>query len=170
MAETGDITAAAYITGQGHYLANTTIFYTTPSLDYLRMVYQRSIQSVVTALGVRDEGIALTKAPEYVGARHYVKAEAYENAIQALRSDMTDAREYTDWLGFVHYHNLYTYYVVLMFGFCVAARAIQSPLIEPDDVDEWGLAHFADKDTSPPYHARLIWLPEWVSEPVEWGL
>lgn len=160
--ETGDVTAAAYITGQGHYAANVTIFYTTPSLNTLREIYSRAMHPVISEIVFANKKrlLQIKKAvdDEHVGARHCVTKSGYQYAVAKIKSDLKALADYSDWDEFVAFHNLYTFYLVWMFGFSTAARAIKTPLIRAVDIDDRGLSTLADKDTDPPYHARMVWL------------
>jgi len=169
VAEKGDVTAASYITGQGHHASNVTIFYTTPELNVLRSIYKLAIDPIALEIHGAYNTVRIKKTfdTEHVGARHCVRLPGYRQAIDAIKADLRVLSDYSDWKEFVEFHNTYTAYVVFMFGFATAARAIKNPLVVAVNVDEHGLSTLADKDTDPPYHARLIWLPNLVKDQLE---
>ena len=162
--ETGDVTVAACITAKPHYLVNTSIFYTTPKLDYLRTVYEGACEPLLQLCGYEQSTeIPKTKNAETsVGARLCVTVAAYKQAIESIQADLKEAADYSDWQEFVSFHNLFTFYSILMFGFASAARAIKSPLLKGSEIDVNGFSTITDKDTTRPYHSRLIWLQEMV--------
>jgi len=166
--ETADVTSASIITGQAHYASSVKIFYTTPTLNTLRTVYKKSIVSALAEVAGQSDlpGIHETKDFWHTGARYCVKKCSYRWAIRKVRAKLHKKVNYSTWSEFSDFHNTYTFYVVLAFGFATAARAIRSPLIKASDIDEAGLSTFADKDYDPPYHARMIWVPEWVKDQV----
>lgn len=160
--ETGDVTVAAFITGKPHHLVNTSIFYTTPKLDYLRATYTTAIRPILELCDIsQDVEICKAKDAEMsVGARQCVSLDAYREAILKVQGDLKSAACYFNWPGFVDFHNLFTFYSVLMFGIASAARAIKHPLIKGSEIDAGGFSSYTDKDSQIPYHSRLIWLPE----------
>lgn len=162
--ETGDVTAAAYITAKPHHLVNTSIFYTTPKLDYLRKQYTQAIEPILELCDITPPpDIAEAKDEDTsVGARLCVKLDVYRSAIQTIQEDLEVTVNYSSWEEFVDFHNLFTFYTVLMFGVASAARAIKNPLIKGSDIDANGFSTYSDKDSQTPYHSRLIWLPEQV--------
>lgn len=170
VSESNNVTAASMITGFYHPLVQTKIFYTSHKVEYLRKVYLEIINPLLieTEQHINKRTVATLKKEQVIGARNCVSIDAYQHSISKLKNSLDELKKYSGWDEFINYHNIFTVYVILMFNFATAARSIKSPLIQFDDIDPLlGISTISDKDTNPPYHARLIWIPEMVRKQLE---
>ena len=159
---TNDGVAAALITGRQEYASHTRLFYTTHNLNYLRQVYQTAMTPLVEQwIGKGNLPESMAEARDvHVGARHCLRTDAYQRALANVRDDLLSIKEIPSWTVFVDFHNLLTFYVTLFWNIATAVRAIRNPLLSIDDIDPTtGLTTVSDKDSIPPYHARLVWVP-----------
>ncbi|TAM43582.1 MAG: site-specific integrase [Gammaproteobacteria bacterium] len=170
----GDVTQAVAITGCEHELAQTRIYYTTHSLKVLRNVYVKALQEIVPfvyrALGREprlDFAEAVEPATIHVGSRFCPTREAARETTAKLRNAIKKATSYRTREEFADYHNYFTLYTVLMFGYTTSCRAIISPFLPTSEIDpETGLAALADKDGPDHHKSRLIWIPHEVRKQI----
>ncbi len=170
ISESNNITASSMITGFNHPLVQTKLFYTSHNIKYLRKIYLDAINPLLSKneRHINEHAVANVKKEQIIGARDCVSIDAYQHAISKLKNSLNDLRKYRGWKEFIKYHNIFTVYVILMFNFSTAARSIKSPLIPFKDIDPiMGISTISDKDTIPPYHARLIWIPQMVRKQLE---
>lgn len=163
----GDVTQAVALTGQDHLLAEVRMFYSTPTVDSLRAIYVDAVTDVASYV-YRAAG--MTVPPPYasvpavqnrhVGSRACATKEAVQQAVGKLKEAVESARTYGDQKQFAKYHNLYTLYTVLMFGYATACRAIITPFVPSAAIDsETDLTVLADKDGPDHHKSRLVWIP-----------
>ncbi len=107
----------------------------------------------------------------HVGARHCLRTESYRSALTNLLDDLQSVKDFPSWSVIVDFHNRLTFYVTLFWNMATAARAIRSPLLSINDIDPaTGLTTVSDKDSIPPYHARLVWVPPLLRQQlIEYG-
>jgi len=168
--ESNNVTAASMITGFDHSLVQTKLFYTSHKLEYLRNIYLKAISPLLleTEKHISKRTVAALKKEQVIGARNCVSMDGYQQSISNIKKSLGEMKKYNGWDEFVNYHNVYTVYVILMFNFATAARSIRTPLIRFDEIDPiLGITSISDKDTKPPYHARLIWIPDMVRKQLE---
>ena len=171
-AVTGDVTAAAVLTGQNHQLAQTQQFYSTWSVSHLREVYLAATGTIVEqtcAAANPPPPPRLTNSPSaaesYVGARLCARPDAVQEAVRHLQENLARSGALTDRTGSIAHHNLYTLYTVLLFGYSTSMRAIRTPYLHLDRVDKaTGFAFLSDKDDEAERKTRLAWVPPFVIE------
>lgn len=164
---TGDVTAAAVVTGQDHLVAHTQQFYSTWSVSKLREVYLEATGTIVEqaykAANLPPPPRLADSSPateSYVGARLCVRDDAVRGAVRRLQEDLARREAPTDRAGSIAYHKLYTVYTVLLFGYSTSRRAIRTPFMSLDRVDKaTGFAFLSDKDDNAEHKARLAWVP-----------
>lgn len=166
----GDIVDAVLITGTPHRLAEVKGYYTTRSQEALRWVYSETVAAMtdgVESIDVNQDCLINDSSRQFmrkhVGARYSPRLDAVAQAVGELRQALVEASDYASVSEFITYHNLYTSYVVMMFGHVTAYRAVRSPLLQTNEIDEeTGFAVVADKETVDGYKSRLVWVPEMV--------
>ncbi|MAL97488.1 MAG: hypothetical protein CL583_03465 [Alteromonadaceae bacterium] len=163
----GDVTEAVALTGQGHALAQVRAFYATPSIDHLRNVYKSAVetiqQQVYAASGI-EHAVARSAVPEagqkHVGSRLCARFESVTKAVSNLQKELKQTAHFLTFEDFISYHNLFTLYTVVMFGYSTSCRAIVTPFIPSKNIDPvTHLTSLADKDGPDHHKARLVWLP-----------
>jgi len=166
----GDVADAVLTTGNYHHLGQTLLHYTTPSADYIRDIYTKSIESVINEIYQEaydktppECGTATALKGFYLGSRLCPKRESIITMVEQLSSQIYEGRSDYDTESFIQYHNIYTIYTSQMFAYATGVRAIKSPFIHIEEVDEeTGLAVISDKDGKDFYNSRLVWLPDSV--------
>lgn len=166
----GDVADAVLTTGNYHHLGQTLLHYTTPSADYIRDIYKKSIESVINEIYQEaydktppECGTATALKGFYLGSRLCPKRESIIMMVEQLSLQICSGRSDYDIESFIQYHNIYTIYTSQMFAYATGVRAIKSPFIHIDEVDEeTGLAVISDKDGKDFYNSRLVWLPDSV--------
>lgn len=168
-AATGDATQATMITGNVHRLARVRLFYTSTRTERLANIYRSVIESLLDraygAIG-RDNvfppsRLRLRPQGGVVGGRNCPTSEAVQSMFARLHRDITEASTYVDRTGFVRYHNLLTLWTLQGFAYATSCRAIVTPLLPLDEIDErTGLAPLSDKDDEFSHKTRLVWIPE----------
>ncbi|WP_309045666.1 hypothetical protein [Marinobacter sediminicola] len=173
-AETGDVVDAVAITGQPHVLAQTKCYYYTPREGDLFDTY------VQTALNLAEHAeLELDSNFErhlkgakhlasYVGSRACASKEAVVKAVADLKCRLRSARTYSGWADFALYHNIYTFYTVQMLAFATGYRAVKTPFLVLDEVNEHlCVTVIADKDDEHKRKTRLSYLPGAVCRQLE---
>jgi len=166
----GDVADAILTTGNYHHLGQTLLHYTTPSADYIRDIYTQSIESIINEIYQEaydktppECGTATALKGFYLGSRLCPKRESIITMVEQLSSHICDGRSDFNIESFIQYHNIYTIYTSQMFAYATGVRAIKSPFIHIEEVDEeTGLAVISDKDGKDFYNSRLVWLPDSV--------
>jgi len=168
----GDATMASCTTGRSNHLAKVRIFYTSASVKYLQIAYEKVIHemsSVALAATHLDLPLGKTWMPDMsleakavsVGARACPTADAVKNLFTQLVADIRLAQKYADLAGYIRFHNLFTLYVLQYFAYSTTCRAIKTPYLDLEQIDVGrGLAALTDKDDGTHHKSRLVWLPE----------
>ncbi|MDX8396104.1 MAG: hypothetical protein R8K22_06795 [Mariprofundaceae bacterium] len=166
----GDVADAILTTGNYHHLGQTLLHYTTPSADYIRYIYTKSIESVINEIYQEaydktppEYGVATSLKGFYLGSRLCPNRESIITMVEQLSAQISSDRGSYDTESFILYHNIYTIYTSQMFTYATGVRAIKSPFLDIDEIDEeTGLAVISDKDGSDFYNSRLVWIPDIV--------
>ena len=168
-----DPAVIAAITGREHRLARVRLFYTATDMKYIREQYRQAIASmkvqVYAALG-KDAA----PEPEFdldllqggsVGSRLCPTRDSTRGMVRRLIEDIQIASEYSNRSDFIRYHNLYTLYTVLAFGYATTCRAIKTPYQSVDSINPvTGLGSLSDKDDENFHKTRLVWIPNFLRE------
>ncbi|WP_169543861.1 hypothetical protein [Sneathiella aquimaris] len=166
--ETKDAALASIITANHYKSAYVRLFYSTYSMEYIQKTYGKATGPIREELKINfDAGYNSEVTGQHIGARFCLERQPICSAIMRLKNDLEEASHYRTLEEFIHFHNLYTLYTVLMYGFSTGARAVKSPVLLFQEFDSNGFSSYADKDSDPPYHARLIWVPAVVLEHLE---
>ena len=131
----GDIMAAVLITGREHHLARTQRFYATYSTDTLERIYVEVVSRTLSeALGKvpqpasRPKGEVEGSQTDYVGARLCAKRTSVIRAVQLLKDEVQNVFAVIDRDQAIEFHNLYTLYTLIFFGYATSMRAIRTPI------------------------------------------
>lgn len=166
-----DVVTASLITGRDHHLASVRRYYAAPTVQFLQEVYTQAASSLrkqLEACGCEHmlgSPVILEPTQHAVGGRWCPTQDAVRGAIQELRNTICPGLVTAD---FRRFHNLYTLYTLLYFGFAIGIRGITNPYLDPSQVDaSTGIAVISDKDSGSGYKARLIWIPPGVLKQME---
>ena len=166
-AASGDIMAAVLTTGRDHPQARTQRFYAAYSEQELQKLYL-DVTSAVVWKAQKAAKKWLKPSPNYplfsggrfVGARLCMKLSAVQASISSLKAAIEECRSIRDAKEFERFHNLYTVWVVLWFGYATSMRAIRTPYIRLEEIDEpTGFTFLSDKDDDAGHKTRLTWVP-----------
>jgi hypothetical protein len=164
---TGDLMVGALVTGRLGTLTRTERFYASYSADGLRGFYYQAASKMLEEVMERATDERSLRRPEiwsgHAGARLCALDQEVRVAIRKLQ-ERIDATKLVKREG-VRYHNLLTYYSVLLFCFCTSCRPVRAPYLGLNRIDEeTGFAYLADKDDDAHHKLRLIWVPELCRE------
>lgn len=169
-AASGDLMAAALITGRDHPQTRTQRFYAAYSEPELQKQYSEVTSSVVWKALIGTKRVSkpspnypLFNGGRFVGARLCMKFSAVQNSISTLKSALQECMSIRDAEEFERFHNLYTVWVVLWLGYATSMRAIRTPYIRIEEIDEpTGFTFLSDKDDDAGHKTRLAWIPPTV--------
>lgn len=172
VAITGDVMAGVLITGRDHPLARTQRFYSAYSASRLQQIYCEATGTAVRqahqAAGREPPPPPKDVAPDeehFIGARLCLRRSEAEKAISGLEVKICKSRSITDRDSLEAFHNFYTLWTVLMFDWATSMRAIRTPYLSPEAVDQiTGFTFLSDKDDDAQHKTRLAWVPPFVQE------
>lgn len=159
-----DVATAALLSGIRVPSADTPSYYCQLSTDYLTAVYSRSLgrvlQQVYACAGLAyDPPEVKVLSQGGVGASHCLLPNTIRSNVCALSASLRK-RPTGRLSDMVSWHNRYTLWVVQMFVFCTASRAIAEPLRFSSEFDAvLGIGALSDKDGADRHMSRLVWLP-----------
>jgi hypothetical protein len=175
----GDSAMASCTISREAYLSQVRIFYTTPSIKLLQEAYMKVVVSsselAIKTLKDTEQKIEpkamqlwMPSDPEQslrcVGARNCPTVPAVKTLFQKLITDVILARRQSkinSKTSLIHFHNLYTFYVLQFFGYSTTCRAIKTPYLALKFIDQnRGIAALTDKDDGSHHKSRLVWLPK----------
>ena len=165
VAETGDPATASLVTGRMHTLARVRIFYSTLSVRYLQQQYEKVVLRL-TGMLYQVVGKRRPKAHPWlpngisqgaIGARLCPTVQAVKDMFEKLIADIRAASRFTDRKQFIEYHNLYTLYCILFFGYVTGYRAVTTPYLELADIQfSRKFASLSDKDDANNHKTRMV--------------
>lgn len=166
--DSGDSTVATAITGVPHRLSHVRLFYTTLSIKKIQQTYIETVTRLYHAASKLYRHNA-NLAPEWItdvaidtaaGSRLCPLPEAINGYFDKLRQDIQISSGYTNFSGFVRYHNLYTLFTLQLFAYATSCRAIVTPYLALEDISpDRHLGSLSDKDDESSHKTRLVWLP-----------
>ena len=182
----GDSAMASCTLSREHYLSQVRIFYTSPSIKLLQEAYKKvvistsdlAIKTVSDKIEKMDpKAVELWMPADHdqsqlnVGARNCPTLPAVKTLFQRLIADVRLARreaKVASKASLVHFHNLYTLYVLQFFAYATTCRAIKTPYLALEFIDqERGIAALTDKDDGSHHKSRMVWLPEKLVEQMQ---
>ena len=172
IADSHDVVAASMLSGMPCLSANTPLYYSQYSVNYLRGLYYRSVQQVLTQV-YACVGLA---APIYevtevrsgaVGARNCLQLEKVKLNLDALLQVLRK-RPRKGLKPLVHWHNCFTLWCVQMFMMATGCRAIRNPLKPVTGFSaESGHGALGDKGADDGHMSRLVALPRQLSQQLQ---
>lgn len=161
IADSHDVVAASMLSGVACLSANTPLFYCQYSVNYLRQLYCKSVQQVLTGV-YACVGLAapITEVPEVaeasVGARNCLRLGTVKSNLEALNLVLRK-RPRENLQQIVHWHNCMTLWTVLMFHMATGCRALRNPLKRAAEFESC-LRHGAlgDKGADDGHMSRLV--------------
>lgn len=171
----GDVSVAASITGKEVIINSVRSHYFAPSVNFLISIYKETVAGIVEELNqARCAWRKLQEASQeldndlqgyHVGSLVCPRFEAVANAIQDMKAALAAPPPLEDMTAAWNYHNVYTLYSILAFGFATACRAIIEPLLPSTAIDpESGFAVLADKEDVHKSKSRPLWVPPFVHQ------
>lgn len=164
IADSHDVVAASMLSGMPCLSAYTPLYYSQYSVNYLRGLYCRSVQQVLTQVYACVGLVApIYEVPEVrsgsVGARNCLQLEMVRLNLDALLQVLRKRpRESLNQL--VHWHNCLTLWCVQMLMMATGCRAIRNPLKRLAEFDgASGCGALGDKGIDDGHMSRLVVLP-----------
>jgi len=165
IADTHDVVAATMLSGMPCLSANTPLYYSQYSINYLRGLYRQSVQKVLNAVyatvGLEAPSAPMPAVPEAaVGARNCLRLDTVKANLQALLAVLRK-RPRNDIQQLVHWHNCLSLWTVQMFFMATGCRAIRNPLKQTDEFgSRGGHSALGDKGADDGHMSRLVVLPD----------
>lgn len=159
----GDLMAAALITGRFPSQTRSERFYASYPVTTLRLLHWRAADRMRQITGCASIELRAGENPAiwagHVGARLCANDESITDAIRTLKEKIKAVR-HGKRKG-VEAHNLLTLYSVLMFGFSTSCRPTRIPYIGISRVDQQTrFVALSDKDDDAHHKLRLVYIPE----------
>jgi len=165
ISDTHDVVAATMLSGTPCLSAQTPLYYSQYSANYLRSLYCRSVQRVLTAVyasaGLEAPVNVVTAASgTAIGARNCLRMEAVKANLEALLAVLRK-RPRKGLQQLVHWHNCLSLWTVQMFLMATGCRAIRNPLKQADEFESRrGHGALGDKGADDGHMSRLVVLPD----------
>jgi len=144
-----DVVAAALISGRNEPLAFVRRFYTTHWAGWLQSIYKDAVVSIrrdLAEAGYRidwPEGDAHPLSVDAIGGQWCPTLDFMAEAIRRLRAEI----DISESANRYRFHQVYTFYSVLMLSFAIGFRGIRTPYIPPTRIHRSGIASIKDKGT-----------------------
>ena len=172
IADSHDVVAASMLSGMPCLSANTPLYYSQYSVNYLRGLYCRSVQQVLTRV-YACVGLAapIYEAPQVtsgaVGARNCLQLEKVRLNLDALLQVLRK-RPRGNLKELTHWHNCFTLWCVQMFMMATGCRAIRNPLKRLTEFDgASGSGALGDKGADDGHMSRLVVLPKQLRQQLQ---
>lgn len=172
IADTHDVVAATMLSGMPCLSANTPLYYSQYSVNYLRSLYCRSVQQVLTSVyasvGLEaPSNMISTVSGAAVGARNCLRLDAVKCNLEALLVVLRK-RPRKSLQQLVHWHNCLSLWTVQMFLMATGCRAIRNPLKKAEEFDtRGGQGALGDKGADDGHMSRLVVLPDLLSRQLQ---
>lgn len=172
IADTHDVVAATMLSGTPCLSANTPLYYSQYSENYLRRIYCRSVQTVLTAVyasaGLEAPVHVVTAASgAAVGARNCLRLATVKTNLETLLAVLRK-RPREDLKQIVHWHNCLSLWTVQMFLMATGCRAIRNPLKQADEFElRGGYGALGDKGADDGHMSRLVVLPDLLNRQLQ---
>jgi len=173
--KTNDVSTASSITGIEHPLNKSRSHYFTPDLNYLRTIYKNIVTEISAAYTfpglsqqtnlISTSQSTLDLSGKATGSRYCATFTAVKNAIRQLQDNIAKLSLRISRKEFANYHNLYTLYSILMFGFATGRRPFNTQLPSIDKIDnETGITILNEKDNQYRSKSRPSWIPPFMMD------
>lgn len=174
----GDLALSCLILGQVNDLCRAELYYDGVPSRRAAEIYREltgSIHDFCFPDWVRKRPPIASFIPdEYVGCRYTPKLDVVQQAVSTVRQNAKGIRAWLkkpleDDASFIKAHNDYTLYLCWWLGYACGIRAVHSPLLRSQAVDEsTGMATWSDKDDASHFHTRVIWIPPDLRRELAW--
>lgn len=165
IADSHDVVAATMLSGMPCLSANTPLYYSQYSINYLRRLYCQSVQRVLAAVYATVEleapSASIPAVPEMaVGARNCLRLDTVKANLDALLAVLRK-RPRKSLPQLVHWHNCFSLWTVQMFFMATGCRAIRDPLKQEDEfISPGGHGALGDKGSDDGHMSRLVVLTD----------
>ena len=165
IADSHDVVAATMLSGMPCISANTALYYSQYSINYLRRLYCQSVQRVLAAVyatvGLEAPGASISVVPEVaVGARNCLRLVTVKSNLDALLAVLRK-RPRKNLQQLIHWHNCFSLWTVQMFFMATGCRAIRDPLKHEDEfISPGGHGALGDKGSDDGHMSRLVVLTD----------
>ena len=165
IADSQDVVAATMLSGMPCISANTALYYSQYSINYLRRLYCQSVQRVLAAVyatvGLEAPSASISVVPEVaVGARNCLRLVTVKSNLDALLAVLRK-RPRKGLQQLVHWHNCLSLWTVQMFFMATGCRAIRDPLKQEDEfISPGGHGALGDKGSDDGHMSRLVVLTD----------
>ncbi|VFB18302.1 hypothetical protein [Pseudomonas fragi] len=165
IADSHDVVAATMLSGMPCISANTALYYSQYSINYLRRLYCQSVQRVLAAVyatvGLEAPSASISVVPEVaVGARNCLRLVTVKSNLDALLAVLRK-RPRKGLQQLVHWHNCFSLWTVQMFFIATGCRAIRDPLKHEDEfISPGGHGALGDKGSDDGHMSRLVVLTD----------
>lgn len=165
IADSHDVVAATMLSGMPCLSANTPLYYSQYSINYLRRLYCQSVQRVLAAVyatvGLEAPSASIPAVPEVaVGARNCLRLDTVKANLDALLAVLRK-RPRKSLQQLVHWHNCFSLWTVQMFFMATGCRAIRDPLKQEDEfISPGGHGALGDKGSDDGHMSRLVVLTD----------
>ena len=165
IADSHDVVAATMLSGMPCISANTALYYSQYSINYLRRLYCQSVQRVLAAVyatvGLEAPSASISVVPEVaVGARNCLRLVTVKSNLDALLAVLRK-RPRKGLQQLVHWHNCLSLWTVQMFFMATGCRAIRDPLKQEDEFISPGWhGALGDKGSDDGHMSRLVVLTD----------
>ncbi|MDI4067855.1 hypothetical protein QK416_27810 [Pseudomonas aeruginosa] len=165
IADSHDVVAATMLSGMPCLSANTALYYSQYSINYLRRLYCQSVQRVLAAVyatvGLEAPSAPISAVPEAaVGARNCLRLDTVKANLEALLVVLRK-RPRKNLQQLVHWHNCFSLWTVQMFFMATGCRAIRDPLKQEDEfISPGGHGALGDKGSDDGHMSRLVVLTD----------
>lgn len=172
IADTHDVVAATMLSGMPCLSANTPLYYSQYSANYLRSLYCRSVQQVLKAVYASaglEAPINMVPAASgaAIGARNCLRLDAVKANLEALLLVLRK-RPRKGLQQLVHWHNCLSLWTVQMFLMATGCRAIRNPLKQSEEFESRaGHGALGDKGADDGHMSRLVVLPDLLSRQLQ---
>ncbi len=160
-----DVVAATMLSGMPCLSANTPLYYSQYSINYLRGLYHQSVQKVLNGVyatvGLEAPSAPMPAVPEAaVGARNCLRLDTVKANLEALLVVLRK-RPRKNLQQLVHWHNCFSLWTVQMFFMATGCRAIRDPLKQEDEfISPGGHGALGDKGSDDGHMSRLVVLTD----------
>lgn len=165
IADSHDVVAATMLSGMPCISANTALYYSQYSINYLRRLYCQSVQRVLAAVyatvGLEAPGASISVVLEVaVGARNCLRLVTVKSNLDALLAVLRK-RPRKNLQQLIHWHNCFSLWTVQMFFMATGCRAIRDPLKHEDEfISPGGHGALGDKGSDDGHMSRLVVLTD----------
>jgi hypothetical protein len=165
IADSHDVVAATMLSGMPCLSANTALYYSQYSINYLRRLYCQSVQRVLAAVyatvGLEAPSAPIPAVPEAaIGARNCLRLDTVKANLEALLIVLRK-RPRKNLQQLVHWHNCFSLWTVQMFFMATGCRAIRDPLKHEDEfISPGGHGALGDKGSDDGHMSRLVVLTD----------